>query len=253
MDRKSGKTGLVEYAAGTTIGSRRQANEDAFGVYEESQLFVVADGAGGVGFTGATSAKLAVEAFSAFSRDAETAPLGPPNADPLVRSILHADAAVRRLIEEDPRAEGTSAALVAGQVSKSWARIVHLGDCRAGKVHDNALTWLTEDHSLPAAMRRSGASAEEIKQVAPYHSTVITRVLGPLGAGGIDVTYQPVESGDIVLLCSDGLFRQVEHSAIARLAGNKSRQLMERCSDLLDETEKAGGKDNATVILVEVQ
>ena len=128
--------------------------------------------------------------------------------------------------------------------------IVHVGDCRIGRYRDGRLAWLTEDHSLVAELRKSGAPEKEIAEVYQCHPTIITRAVGLTEHVAAHLSYEPAAPGDTYLLCTDGLTRQVDHAVVSELVGDTVRSLRQRCRALLDTSEAAGGRDNATVLLL---
>jgi len=139
------------------------------------------------------------------------------------------------------------------RVSPRLVSIVHVGDCRVGRCREGHLDWLTEDHSLVSELRRSGALPEEIARIAEVHSTVITRAIGVGKAPAVDLTYHPAISGDLYLLCTDGLTRQVAQARISELLCAGAQNLHERCTALLDASESEGGSDNTTVLLLRLR
>lgn len=249
MEDRSGRTSLVEYAAGTTTGSCREVNEDAFGVFEERNIFVVADGCGGRS-SGRSAANLTVASFE----DPHPAwDLGLTEADPLALAVLKANADVFREGQTTAERRGQGATMCAVRVSPKTVSIVHVGDCRVGRCRGGRLDWLTEDHCLVAELRRGGAPPEEIARVAEAHSTVLTRAVGVHEALAVELTYHPAITGDVYLLCTDGLSRDVAQARISDLLCDGERSLRERCADLLDASEAAGGRDNTTVLLLQLR
>ena len=246
MDDQSGRTSLVEYAAGTTTGSRRGINEDAFGVFEERNVFVVADGCGGRS-SGRSAANLTV---ASFADPHPVSDLELTEADPLALAVLKANADVLREGQTKPELAGQGATVCVVRVSPRAVSIVHVGDCRVGRCRDGRLNWLTEDHTLVSELRRSGAPAEEIARVPEVHSTVLTRAVGVRENLAVELTYHPATSGDLYLLCSDGLTRSVAQARISEMLCAGEHSLRERCAALLDASESAGGDDNTTVLIL---
>jgi serine/threonine protein phosphatase PrpC len=249
-----GATSLLEYSAGTTMGSRREVNEDAFAALDDANTFVVVDGCGGAS-SGASAARLAVECFRQVVRE-QTAGLQQATSvdslrmvDPLAVAILRANAAIFHEAKNNRALRGQGAALCAVRAFERWVAIAHVGDSRVGRYRDSALGWLTEDHSLALEMRRSGAPTEQVAEIERDHATVITRAIGLSERLSVDISYHPASPGDLCLLCSDGLSRHVERSRIAAILNEHSRDLAACCNKLLQETEKVGGQDNATVLL----
>jgi protein phosphatase len=248
MEGRSGGTALVEYAAATTTGAYRVDNEDAFGVFETSHVFVVADGCGG-GSSGRSAADRAIASFA----------VRPPSngsdldlLDPLACAVLAANSDIFRDGQVKPEARGAGATLCAARLSSRTLSIVHVGDCRVGRCREGRFEWLTEDHTLLPALRRSGASAQELEQAADRTSAV-TRAVGVSEHLAVDLAYHPLNAGDLYLLCSDGLSAQVSRAQIAELLLGGPRSLGELSFALLEASESAGGHDNATLILLRVR
>lgn len=248
MNERSGRTSLVDYAAAATPGSRRSVNEDAFGIFEGDNVFVVADGCGGRS-SGRDAADRTVACFGALRRSAD---LGIAGADPLALAVLHANADVYQAAKIDPNLMGQGATVCAVRMSPGWVSIVHAGDCRVGRSRDGRFEWLTEDHSPLAEARRIGSTPEELAG-AEQHSTVVMRAVGTRETLAVDLTYQPAMFGDIYLLCTDGLTRHVPQTHILDLLSIGTTSLRERCSALLEASETAGGHDNATVIVLQLR
>ncbi|MFO0567935.1 MAG: protein phosphatase 2C domain-containing protein [Polyangiaceae bacterium] len=248
----SGASSLLEYAAGTTLGSCREVNEDAFGVFADLDAFVVVDGCGGVS-SGESAARLTVECFRRVLREQVTRTGALLVADPLAVATFRANTEVFREASTHPARRGQGAALCAVRAFEGWITIAHVGDCRVGRQRDGTLVWLTEDHDLASELRRAGASRRQQEEVGELHSTVITRAVGIGEHLPAEVGYHPTLPGDVYLLCSDGLSRQVEQSRIAAIVSRHSQDLSRCCSALLQASEDAGGQDSATVILLRLR
>ncbi|MFH2009166.1 MAG: protein phosphatase 2C domain-containing protein [bacterium] len=249
---EKGQTALVEYAASTITGSCREANEDTFGILEEANTYLVVDGCGGAS-SGENAAILTVTCFEEVIRGHSAHRGDLAAADLLAAAVIRANEEVFKEGQTNPKRKGQGAALCALRMFKGWIAVAHVGDCRVGRYRDGSLTWLTEDHSLVAEMRKSGAPLDEIERIAETHSTVITRAVGVAEDVPVDLSYHPSRSGDLFLLCSDGVTRQVAHTQVAELLGNGAQDLGERCAALLDASEAAGGHDNATAILAQIR
>lgn len=254
MRDQSGETSLVEYAAGTRTRACREVNEDAFGVFQESNVFIVVDGYCPL-FSDKSAANLIVAKFANlqrrdpnFARD-----VGLAEADPLGLAVLRANAEILQEAQTKPERSGQGAALCAVRASARVMSIVHVGDCRIGRYREGRLIWLTEDHSLVAELRKSGAPPEEIARAGEIYSNVITRALGVAAHLAVDLSYHPAVPGDTYLLCTDGLTQQVDHARISDLVAATARSLRERCSALLDASDAAGGHDDTTVLLLQLR
>jgi PPM family protein phosphatase len=243
-----GSTSRLDYAAGTTTGARRSINEDAFGIFPESHVFVVADGLGG---RCTHPAELAVAQFAELLRSEPA--VRAAETDPLASAVLRANAEILRDALANPERRGQGAALCAVRAATDTIGIVHVGDCRVGRYRDGRLSWLTEDHTLAWELRRNGASDDDVARVAKMHPNVIVRALGMADSIAVDPSHHPALAGDTYLLCSDGLTGQVDLARISEIIGDSARGLHKQCRALLEASEAAGGRDNATVILLRLR
>jgi protein phosphatase len=125
--------------------------------------------------------------------------------------------------------------------------IAHVGDSRAYLLRDGELTRLTQDHSLVDELVRQGKLTEAQAAEHPQRS-IITRALGPEPDVDVDTFSYPMQNGDIVLLCSDGLTSMVSEDRVAYII-RQSATLDQAADHLIDEANEAGGRDNITVVL----
>ena len=140
----------------------------------------------------------------------------------------------------------------AGTDEEPAAEIAHVGDSRAYLLRDGGLQPLTEDHSLVAELVRSGdltrAQAAEHPQ-----KNLITRALGAEEDVEVDTIRLPVQVGDRVLLCSDGLTDMVPEDRISEVLTEPSQNPEAPVRLLLSEALEAGGTDNITLVLIDVK
>ena len=125
---------------------------------------------------------------------------------------------------------------------RGW--IFHVGDSRCYHFNSNGLTLLTRDHTLYEAWLAAGGEG-----VAPKRN-VIMRALGPSPHVEPDVRSAEFQSGDVVLLCSDGLSSMIEDDVIAHVLTTHMKDGLEACcAALVEQAMQAGGRDNVTIIL----
>jgi protein phosphatase len=137
--------------------------------------------------------------------------------------------------------------LTAAYLSDGQLVIAHVGDSRAYLLRDGQLTRLTQDHSLVDELVRQGKLTEAQAAEHPQRS-IITRALGPEPEVEVDTFSYPMEAGDVVLLCSDGLTSMVAEDRVTEILVSAST--LEGAADrLIDEANEAGGRDNITVVL----
>jgi protein phosphatase len=227
----------------TDTGRQRSANEDS--LFTRNPVFVIADGMGGAQ-AGEVASKAAAEAF-----DAEL-PAEPPERF-LERTIKAANRAIHEQARRDPSLTGmgttTTAAIV--DAAKEEVAIGHVGDSRAYRLRAGKLERMTRDHSLVEEMRRKGQITEAQAEEHPQRS-IITRALGPEPEVEVDLQTVPAQAGDVFLLCSDGLTTMLGDEQIAHLLGRAST-MQAAVRTLVDEANRAGGRDNITVILFQLE
>jgi PPM family protein phosphatase len=228
---------IVEEAHRTDTGRQRHANEDA--LYAEAPVFAVADGMGGAQ-AGEVAARIAADAFDSAD-DRGEAPEGY-----LRRVVRAANERIHELAERDASRSGMGTTLTAALISDDEVSFAHVGDSRAYVFRDGDLKRLTSDHSLVEELRRQGRLTEAQAEEHPQRS-IITRALGPEPEVEVDTMTYPARSGDVFLLCSDGLTTMVPEARIARILG-RSRDLDSALSRLVREANEGGGRDNITVI-----
>ncbi len=229
-------------AAATDVGNIREKNEDDLLIVEDA-LFVVADGMGGH-IAGEVASREAVEAM----RDAYEAP---GSTDDLREAVRLANGAVWRRGADDPsyRGMGTTVTAVA-VIDDDKLAVANVGDSRTYLLRDEELMQLTEDHSFVQEAVRSGQLTRAQAESHPRRSQ-LTRALGVGDDVDVDVNVIEPLTGDRLLLCSDGLWDEVGDELITMvLSGRKDPE--EAASELVRWAKDAGGRDNITVIVVDV-
>jgi serine/threonine protein phosphatase PrpC len=222
----------------TDTGRQRPDNEDS--MYARAPVFVVADGMGGAQ-AGEVASQVAIEAFEQGLPDA-----GSPE-ERLATRVREANERIHELSRAEHERAGMGTTLTAAYLGDTDVAIAHVGDSRAYLFRDGKLQRLTRDHSLVGELVRQGKLTEEQAEEHPQRS-IITRALGPEPTVEVDTWSYPVRSGDVLLLCSDGLTSMItEEKIAATLSGAPS--LEEAAERLIAEANAAGGRDNITVVL----
>ncbi len=222
----------------TDTGRQRSANEDS--LFTRNPVFVVADGMGGAQ-AGEVASKAAAESF-----DREL-PQAPPERI-LEQTIKAANRTIHEQAQRDPELAGmgtTTTALIVDAAAEEIA-IGHVGDSRAYRLREGKFERLTRDHSLVEEMRRKGQLTEAQAEDHPQRS-IITRALGPEPEVEVDLQTVPAQAGDVFLICSDGLTTMLGDEQIARLLARAST-MEAAVRALVDEANRAGGRDNITVV-----
>lgn len=254
---------VVDYAGASIAGRSRDLNQDAWTSLESASLFVVADG-GGAG--GRAAADLAVQSFRRLfsgSNVPEHVKDLPGGMDRMAVAACEANAAI---LQTSTMSENTMAsAVVALRLEPPWGILVALGDCRLYRYrrgYDNStygadatgglLSRVTLDDDVWLDLVRAGADVVEAQDIAGPHTKAITRALGFAETLEVEVNYLPLEAGDLFLLCSDGLGRQLPHGEIQGIVSDDSLSLEERCERLVQSADERRGRDNVTAVLVEL-
>jgi serine/threonine protein phosphatase PrpC len=231
-------------AAATHVGRVREANEDA--IFASESLVIVADGMGGHA-AGEIASQLAIAAF----REHLTSDV---SLTGLSEGLRHANQRIMQDAAENPDRLGmgttlTSVALVPFDSGHAVAW-VNIGDSRLYLVRGGVAQLVTQDHSVAEEWVRQGRISKEEAAVHPRRHQ-LTRVLGiePFTDG--DTGLLPVAVGDRLLICSDGLSNEVSETQIADVVTNAS-SLDSACAALIDAALQSGGRDNISVVVVDI-
>jgi protein phosphatase len=255
----SAQTRLRSYGL-THTGLRRAHNEDAFACDDALGLWVVADGVGGHA-KGEVASQEAVEQIFGFVRSDQNS-LQALARSPKAKGLR---AEVRRLLESavqsacymvfgmgelDPEHRGMSTTISALAIVHGWGVLAQVGDSRIYRVRDAKCTQLTEDHTLVNYELKHGLITPLQAQHAK-DKNVITRAVGHRDYVEVDTHEIDVRRGDRYLLCSDGLHGYLERGEIERVlaADNDLSRAPQRFIELANAR---GGRDNITVVLVDV-
>ena len=230
----------------THAGKVRQNNEDALlvGGGEDETLFVVADGIGGFE-AGEVASSLAIDALKDLQPD-----------QPFKAAIGEANRRIVAAGRGDEKLSGMGTTVVAirfgGKQGEPVAEVAHVGDSRAYLVRGGDMNPITEDHSLVAELVRSGDLTRDEAAEHPQKN-LITRALGADEEVDVDTAIVPIEAGDRILLCSDGLSDMVSETGISEILAESPDDPERAARVLLSAALDAGGNDNITVVVVDVK
>lgn len=239
----------------TSAGQLRTDNQDfllyriASGVPDaerDCSLFIAADGVGGAA-GGAIASELAAETVAAqFPRRG--------GADPAAALVRAVRAAVRAVIEQaasDPGLAMMATTLVAAVVRDGRLLMANVGDSRGYLVRGNEVLRVTEDHSYVAEEVRAGRMTAAAAAVSPFRHVITRSINGSGEELEVDIFGPyPLQPGDRILLCTDGLTETMEDDEIARcMTGDDAESV---AKSLVAEANRRGGPDNVSVLLVEV-
>jgi serine/threonine protein phosphatase PrpC len=233
-------TAVVRYTAAalTDRGRKRPSNEDAFGFSVEHGVYVVCDGMGGAA-AGEIASSIAVdEILRHLTARREGKAALPELAE---KAVCAANEAIYSRAQRNQRLNGMGTTLVALVVEERRAWVFNVGDSRCYRLREGRIEQVTLDHSLVE---------EQVRMLRSPLRNVITRALGTQNCVTPDCFEFQAESGDLFMLCSDGLTRELTDSAIESILGS-SLPLQDRCARLIESAKKAGGHDNITCVLVQ--
>lgn len=244
----------IRCSAATHVGRRRN-NEDAHAVRPDLGLVAVADGMGGYE-GGEVASRLVVESlvelFDRLRRDGDgTWPHAPrPQREPLMDlvgvGLRHAHAVVQARREGELSRMGSTAAVVAW----SGSRLVvgHVGDSRVYRLRDGVLQALTVDHSVAEEARRAGMGGEAVEAAGFRH--MLTRAVGMPGELGAEVVAGRLRTGDVLLLCSDGVWEPLTDERIVEALQHPCPE--HAAQALVAAAYEAGSTDNLTAAVLRV-
>ena len=232
----------LEHAALSHEGRVRANNEDAYCVRATDGLFAVADGMGGH-----EAGEWASACIADLLRDTPL-PVGFDAANHAVADVLHRANAVI-FAEATARGKQMGSTAVAMLVRDGRFAVLWVGDSRAYLFRDGQLIRLTHDHTQVQEMIDRGLLSPADAEGHPM-SHVLARAMGVREVVAVDVVADEVESGDVFLLCSDGLMARVEDAEIATVLAEPDADL--RAARLVKLTLDRGAPDNVTVVTVGV-
>ncbi len=238
------------------LGQRRENNEDSYlygeGADEQQfarrgRVIIVADGMGGHQGGGEAS-QIAVNAVNKnYFESAEETP-----AKALVAGFQAAHQQILDYARNHPELDGMGTTCTAAVLMGHSMYYAHCGDCRLYLVRNGSISCLTRDHSLVGQLVESGAITREEAAVHPQRH-ILSAALGSGDEVSADVSSEPteVQTGDILMICSDGLWGQFRDDEIHQTL--TTLPLDEACKSLVAQANERGGPDNITVLSMKVE
>ena len=235
-------TGLGHVGVITDTGRKRRRNEDAYVC--EPPLFAIADGMGG-----AQAGEVASRLAAAALKESGSKTLG--GEERISDLIQEANRRVYDRSSTDPNTSGMGTTITVALVENGNVAFGHVGDSRAYLIRDGRMEQVTEDHSLVNELMKSGKLSREEAETHPQRS-VITRALGTDPDVDADTFTIEAKSGDIFLLCSDGLTDMVGEREILELVERNRQDIDAALKSLVKAANRSGGEDNITVVAFEI-
>ena len=245
-DLATGAPGLLWHAI-TDTGLVRDHNEDSFSFLDlgDRALFVVADGMGGHD-AGEVASRIAVDAVRREMSNDTMGHEGPLRT--VERAIQRANTEVRREAARNGSNMGTT--LTVALVADGAAYIGSVGDSRVYWMENGSITQVTEDHSLVAKLVAAGKLRQEEAKNHP-RSNLLYRTIGTDETVKAGMFRVELKKGGTLLLCTDGLWGEVEDEDIRRICTEEPYTEIV-CARLVQRANANGGKDNITAVVVKV-
>ncbi len=224
----------------SAVGHVRKINEDAFLDASECGLWVVADGMGGHS-RGDRASQEIITQLHGFKPSNNVR----SDIDQIIQRLKRANTFCRQQI--DGQVMGSTVVLL--YIHQQVGHIIWAGDSRLYRYRTGELKQLTDDHSLVGELHRLGELTEDEAENHPS-ANVITRAVGVNDSLDLQVKEVDLHSGDRFLLCSDGLFKDVQRAEVQE---NMSQPSMEQALDKMVRLAlRRGGTDNVTGVIVQL-
>jgi PPM family protein phosphatase len=241
---------ILEFFSVTDTGRARRNNEDSVALDEPGRIAVLADGMGGYN-AGEVASGMASERVKGELGQRLKALGATPNEGEIKTALLDAvDSANREVFDaamSHPEYAGMGTTLVVALYRGDRLWLGHIGDSRGYRFRNGHLEQLTRDHSLLQEQIDAGLITAE-QAAYSMHKNLVTRAVGVDELVDLEIHDYPVEPGDLLLMCSDGLSDMLTDEQIEQLLRTND-SLPAAGAMLVQAANAAGGRDNIAVIL----
>jgi len=247
----------LEFGAQSDRGCVRENNEDSYCAAPDLNLFVLSDGMGGLD-CGEVASRLTVDTILEHCRKGQASASFPFTGlridgvseltNRLASAVRVANHAVHSAAQHSAISRPMGATVVAVQFADERMSLANVGDSRVYRLRGEDFEQLTRDHSFVAEQMRQGRMTAQEADSSKLHNVLI-RALGVDPEVEVDASEELVLEGDTVLLCSDGLTRELSDSQISAVL-RETEDAQEATERLIDLAKQAGGGDNITAIVL---
>ncbi|MCG8324729.1 MAG: Stp1/IreP family PP2C-type Ser/Thr phosphatase [Thiotrichales bacterium] len=250
----------IEVVNLSDVGLKRPHNEDSSISDIDKGLLILADGMGGYKAGEIASAIAVTSTHQQISKGLKQIKPGQaagetglsPQSQLVKTAIINANTKIYSTASSEASCQGMGTTIVIGLLHDSTLTVAHVGDSRMYRVRGDTFEQVTRDHSLVQELIDRGFyTAEEAAENTPKN--LVTRALGIEDKVEVDVIEEAISSGDIYLLCSDGLNDMVEDEEIHLTLSKYSANLVQAAEELVQKANAGGGKDNTSIILMKVK
>ncbi len=231
----------MRFFARSDIGKVRQLNEDHY-FCKPPYLGIVADGMGGHA-AGEIASKLAVDSVLQYLAEQEVM-----DETVLKEAVIRANSAICSMSRQREECSGMGTTITMCCEQEDTLYWAHVGDSRMYLLRAGELRQMTQDHSYVGDLLRSGQITKEEARVHPKRN-LLTRAVGAEREIEIDTGAFPMQAGDILLLCSDGLTNMVTEQEIQEELLRDRGELETAVARLIERANENGGTDNSTVLI----
>jgi PPM family protein phosphatase len=247
----------VVFAEASDPGKVRTNNEDAVGSFvpgsrhqarSHGYLFTVADGVGGLSLGEVASST----AVSVMTREFESSPGDAMLISLLPKLVQYANAAVHdRTLAPESRGKKMATTIVACALRHDQAVISHVGDSRCYLIRDGRAKQITRDHTWVNEQRKLGLLSESEAAHSEWRHVLI-RSLGPEKFVSPDTIALTIQSGDVLVLCSDGVHDEMPERTIAAIV-SQNKAVEEIARELVARAVEQDGNDNTTAMVIKIR
>ena len=240
---KKGASVDIRASGNTHTGMNRNNNEDAYGIFPELSLYIVADGLGGHA-GGEVASRMAVDIIRT---EIAGASITSDKEEIIKQAIQAANSGIRHEAEGDSMLHGMGTTVVVVTINAEKAVVAHVGDSRAYLIRSDVITQITMDHTVVEEYIRIGLMTPRDALYHPSRRT-LSRAVGTEDAAYADFENIRLESGDVLLLCTDGLTNMVSDKEIQQTVSELRPDAKSITGRLIELANNSGGIDNITVI-----
>jgi len=249
---RSQKEESQKYAHGMTdVGKLRPNNEDFFSLNNQKKLYIVADGMGGHNAGDVASKNATKLADDYLTQDLLEQVRGNIRKirETIIKSLLHAHEKILEMALTNPRYEGMGCTIVEALILDNSLHLCHVGDARAYLANENGITLLTRDHSYVMDLVAKGKLTLEEARVSPLKNK-LHQAIGASTVIHPEYKHCFLKEGDIILLCSDGLWDMIADEQIYTVL-RQDKPVKKMCEILIKMANDAGGHDNITALVIQ--
>ena len=245
-DQQSSVSFQISSNGVTHTGNVRSKNEDSILVHADENLWIVADGMGGH-HAGDFASQTITNNLSLFKQHASL----DDNILLLEENILNSNAVIRKKSFKLGRNATIGSTVVCVYIWHNYLFAFWAGDSRLYRFRDTRLERLTEDHSYVEELVRMGKIEARDAEEHPA-ANVVLKAVGIDDNLCMDFEYFELQDGDIFIICSDGLYKDLEEEKITPIIESNPEDMTELSEALLSSALDAGGTDNTSIIAMKI-